>query len=77
MEGMANFCCMCDCEIPVQPNKVRSGYCSEKCWQQWIEEHKNDAILYPYVPLQVTKIKLNRTIETAKEILEAAKQNYK
>ena len=53
---IANPCCMCYCEVPIAPDGVRSSYCSEKCWQQWLEEHKNDAVLAPYIPLQVTKI---------------------
>ena len=59
--GMANFCCMCDVEITTEPSGCRSGYCSEKCWDDWVEQHQDDAILVPYVPLQVTRLKFDTT----------------
>jgi len=59
MYGMANYCYVCDKEVPETPDGVRSGYCSEDCWQQWVKENKDKGpIMYPYVPMQVTKIKL-------------------
>ena len=51
-----NLCCMCGVEVPEAPNGVRSGYCSDACWDRWLVEHKDDSILYPYVPLQVSRI---------------------
>jgi hypothetical protein len=56
MPGMATLCCMCGKEIEERPDGVRSGYCSEECWNNWLEAHKNDVILAPYVPLQVTRL---------------------
>lgn len=55
-----NCCCVCDKEIEPSSNEIgiRSGYCSEECWNKWLFEHKDDAIFYPYVPLQISKIKL-------------------
>lgn len=56
MPGMATLCCMCGKEINEQPDRVRRGYCSDECWETWVEEHKDDAIMAPYVPLQVTHL---------------------
>lgn len=58
--GMSNLCCMCEKEIPTQPSGVRHGYCSEECWQQWCKKHKDDAILAPYIPMQMTRLVMDK-----------------
>lgn len=51
-----NPCCMCGEHVPYEFNGLRSGYCGEVCWNAWLVAHKDDVILAPYIPLQVTSI---------------------
>jgi hypothetical protein len=54
---MCLFCVHCGTEIPTPPDGVvRSGYCSDACWNEWLEKHKNDILLHPYVPLQISHV---------------------
>ena len=53
-----NICSECEIEMPETiANDVRLGYCSEECWNKWLDKHKDDYIFAPYIPMQTSKIK--------------------
>lgn len=72
MSGMATLRRVCSKETEEQPGGVRSGYCSDECWEAWWEQHKNDAIIAPCVPLQVTRLCMDTNEQGARMETTAA-----
>lgn len=53
---LSNLCCVCGVEVPVNANDTRQGYCSDACWNKWLDERKDKFLLQPYIPLQITPV---------------------